>query len=148
MQNELDSTLQRTSAHAKSLQGAVANIQKEREELQFELQQAKSALESHASEREYMQSEASSLQQALHKQTQETQHAQQTCQTWMTNARQQVSEELQMPLSCQVIDKCLKPWCVISPSRQYAAPQCPCSRAFQKPSNAHPQQHSCCRSRS
>lgn len=90
MQNELDSTLQRTSAHAQSLQGALADIRKEREELQFALQQARSALESRVSEREYMQSEASSLQQALHKQTQETQQAQQACDTWMTNARQQV----------------------------------------------------------
>lgn len=90
MQIELDSTLQRSSAHEHSLQTSLVGTQKEQQQLQLELQQAKSALESYASEREYMQSEASSLQQALHTQKQETQHAQQACDTWMANAEQQV----------------------------------------------------------
>lgn len=82
--------MQRTSTHAQSLQASLATSQKEREGLQSELHQARSALESRASEHEYMQSEASSLQQALRKQVQETQQAQQACDGWMSKARQQV----------------------------------------------------------
>ena len=75
MQQELDVTLQQSSAQETSLQTSLAHSQKEREHLQSELQQARSALESHASEREYMQSEASSLQQALKTQEREAQQA-------------------------------------------------------------------------
>lgn len=90
LQSELESTVQRTSAHAQSLHASLATSQKEWEGLHSELQQARSALESRASEHDYMQSEASSLQQALRKQAQETQQAQQACDGWMSKARQQV----------------------------------------------------------
>ena len=97
LQSELESNLQCASAHAQSLQASLASAQKEREQLQSELHQARSALESRASEREYMQSEASCLQQALHKQMQETQQAQQACDSWMNTARQQVVGGLSDP---------------------------------------------------
>lgn len=90
--------MQRTSTHAQSLHASLATCQKEREGLQCELHQARSALESRASEHEYMQSEASSLQQALRKQTQETQQAQQACDGWMSKARQQVVIRLSNPM--------------------------------------------------
>lgn len=81
---------QHNAAQEQSLQASLFQNQKEREQLQFELQQARSALESHASDREYMQSEASSLQQALQRQTRETEQAQQVHDSWMTRFRAQV----------------------------------------------------------
>ena len=94
LQSELESTVQRTSTHAQSLQASLATSQKEREGLHCELHQARSTLESRASEHEYMQCEASSLQQALRKQVQETQQAHQACDGWMSKARQQVVRSL------------------------------------------------------
>ena len=83
-------TTQRSAAQEQSLQASLFQNQKEREQLQFELQQARSALESHASDREYMQSEASSLQQALQRQTREAEQAQQVHDSWMTRFQAQV----------------------------------------------------------
>ena len=83
-------TTQRSAAQEQSLQASLLHNQKEREQLQFELQQARSALESHASDREYMQSEASSLQQALQRQTREAEQAQQVHDSWMTRFQAQV----------------------------------------------------------
>lgn len=83
-------TTQRSAAQEQSLQASLLHNQKEREQLQFELQQARSALESHASDREYMQSEASSLQQALQRQMREAEQAQQVHDSWMTRFQAQV----------------------------------------------------------
>ncbi len=83
-------TTQRSAAQEQSLQASLLQNLKEREQLQFELQQARSALESHASDREYMQSEASSLQQALQRQTREAEQAQQVHDSWMTRFQAQV----------------------------------------------------------
>ncbi|DBB01920.1 hypothetical protein WJX77_010809 [Trebouxia sp. C0004] len=91
-QQELNMTVQRNTAQEQSLQASLSQSQKEREQLHFELQQARSALESHASDREYMQSEASSLQQALQRQTREAEQAQQVHDSWMTRFQAQEEE--------------------------------------------------------
>lgn len=89
-QQELDRTTQHSAAQEQSLQASLLQSQKERDQLQFELQQARSALESHVSDREYMQSEASSLQQALQRQRREAEQAQQVHDSWMTRFQAQV----------------------------------------------------------
>ncbi|KAL0044678.1 hypothetical protein WJX82_005253 [Trebouxia sp. C0006] len=91
-QQELDRITQRSAAQEQSLQSSLSQSQKEREQLQFELQQVRSALESHASDREYMQSEASSLQQALQRQMREAEQAQQVHDSWMTRFQAQEEE--------------------------------------------------------
>lgn len=91
MQQELDLTTQRSAAQEHSLQNRLDHSHQEREQLQFELKQTRSAVESNASEREYMQSETSSLQQALHQQAREAQQAQQAVDSWMTRYQDQVT---------------------------------------------------------
>lgn len=120
MQQELDMTVQRGSAQEQSLQASLTQTQKEREQLQFELQHARSALESHASEREYMQSEASSLQQALQTQAREAQQAQQAHESWVTRSQHQVRQHQDRDL-VQPVNHCDIP-CSASYRRQY-----PCS---------------------
>lgn len=68
MQRELESRDQHAAALqqlVQSLQTGIAGAQQEQQQLQIQLQHARSALDTGTSEREYLQAEAISLQQAL-----------------------------------------------------------------------------------